>query len=285
MSTKHIILITLVFFSTLTQAQNNSKASKGFYGKRVTIQMGGGIHHNSLIKISSHYERNFWQRERYDQYRKKNGTDQFNYSVYGNIGFVLGNRSSLSFDFNYYFGNLVISDFGSKQYYDYMGNYVGVPGYNGRIKYNTMRIMPRIEINANKSGSQVGLVNILGAGVELTKAKSGTYDVMFHDEYDYTTGNINNQIMSKSLSFIDEFAINVTFMYGLEYRLPITKNIAWNFGGYIHLNLPITGILHDFSSYNYMFGIKNWDDEIKYRLVKNRVQNLFSIRSGLVIML
>lgn len=148
-----------------------------------------------------------------------------------------------------------------------------------------MRIMPRIEINANRSGSQIGLVNVLGVGVELSKAKSGIYDVMNHNEYDYTTGMINKQIMRENLTFSDDFAINITFMYGLEYRLPITKNIAWNFGGYAHINSPLTGIFKDFSTYSYLYGSNNWEEEIRYRLVKNRLQNLFSIRTGLVIML
>jgi hypothetical protein len=244
------------------------------------MQFGGGIHHNSLIKVSSYYERSLRTNHIYDNYRDQISKDQFNYSIYGNLGVVIGKRTTFSVDFNYYYGNMVIKDYGKKSY-EQNGVYYNIPGVDGRISTNTIRIMPRIEIGTKESNAPVGLVNVLGIGVEMSKAKSANYLIV---DSEYSMSSFIPY--EKSLTFVDEFAFNLTLQYGLEYRLPISKNIAWNFGGYAHVNFPISGVFAEENSYVYSSNYnKDWDSEIKYQLVKTRFQNLFSVRTGIVIML
>ncbi|MDR0803164.1 hypothetical protein [Fluviicola sp.] len=282
-----IVLISLLIstYSLSQTGSSNPREKKnsvaGFYGKRFTLQLGGGLHHNSLLKLFSSYERDYRKRDYYDTYRKQVSTDQFNYSLYGTIGYVVGKRTTLSVDFNYYFGNLILSNYGSAGYYDNSGNYISISGVDGRVKYNTFRIMPRIEINSNSNSAQMGLVNILGIGVEMSKAKSGSYKVI--EPY----ANYNGGIYTTDLKFPDKNAFSFTALYGLEYRIPISRNIGWNIGGYAHLNLPLTGIMKELNADSYVgLGYStNWDNEIRYHLVKNRLQNVFSVRTGIVIML
>jgi hypothetical protein len=276
-----LVVSTTAFGQTSSTNTNKKKSTIGFYGKRLVLQFGAGMHHNSILKVASRYERNLRNDSYYENYRNQTNSDQFNYSIYGNIGVVIGKRATFSVDFNYYFGNMVLQDYGAQSYYDEFGNYYSNPGVDGRISYNTIRIMPRIEIGGSGSNAPVGLVNVLGIGVEMSKAKSGKYLMI-----DEQGSNYLSQPYEKNMTFVDEYAFNLSVQYGLEYRLPISKNIAWNFGGYIHLNLPVTGIFNDFSTYNYYSSDNQvWDNEIKYRLVKTRFQNLFSVRTGIVIML
>ena len=92
---------------------NNTKRNKetGFYGKRFVIQLGAGIHHNSLLKWTGKKERFFRNSPYYKEYRSQITSDQFNYSLYGNIGVVLKEQFSLSLDFNYYYGNISAAEF------------------------------------------------------------------------------------------------------------------------------------------------------------------------------
>lgn len=269
-------------------AQTNPETKKknsgvGFYGNRFVLQLGVGLHHNSILKLASSYERNF--KDQYPGLHKSGGTDQFNYSFYGNAGIVLKEHLTLSLDVKYYFGNIVLDNYGYNSYYDpFSGNGNMVPGKTGRVKYNTIGIMPRIEIGSKGSNSPIGLNHVLGFGVELSKAKSGNYDAVINDPYNIYFDSIAK---NSRFDFTTESAISLTVLYGLEYRLPISKNIAWNFGGYAHLNLPVQIVIE--SEFNGYYGTSyyqtNWDAELKLRLSKNRLQNLFSVRTGLVIML
>lgn len=51
MTFKYSLLILLLTYSTGIQAQEREKPYKGFYGKKFTMQLGGGLHHNSLLKL------------------------------------------------------------------------------------------------------------------------------------------------------------------------------------------------------------------------------------------
>lgn len=269
-------------------AQTNPETKKknsgvGFYGNRFVLQLGAGLHHNSILKLASSYERNF--KDRHPELHQSVGTDQFNYSFYGNAGIVLKEHLTLSLDVKYYFGNIVLDNYGYNTNYDqHTGNSNIVLGKTARVKYNTIGIMPRIEIGSKGSNSPIGLNHVLGFGVELSKAKSGNYDAIIDETY----GTYSDSIIKNSrIDFTTESAISLTVLYGVEYRLPISKNIAWNFGGYAHLNLPFQIVIE--SEFNGYYGPSyyetNWDAELKLRLSKNRLQNLFSVRTGLVIML
>lgn len=267
-----------------TSLETKKKSSSvGFYGNRFVLQLGAGLHHNSVLKIASSYERNF--KDQHPKLYKSVGTDQFNYSFYGNAGIVLKEHLTLSLDVKYYFGNIVLDNYGYNTYYDqFSGNSNTVLGKTARVKYNTIGIMPRIEIGSRGSNSPVGLNHILGFGVELSKAKSGNYDAVVNDPYSSYSDSIAK---NSRIDFTTESAVSLTILYGVEYRLPISKNIAWNFGGYVHLNLPVQIVIE--SELNGYYGSSyyetNWDAEMKLRLSKNRFQNLFSLRTGLVIML
>lgn len=275
--------------NSLAQTKNTSDPAKkknqttGFYGKRFVLQLGAGFHHNSVLKLASSYERGF--REKHPELNKSIGTDQFNYSFYANAGVVLKEHLILSVDVKYYSGNIVLDDYGYSEFYDNnTGNYTLTLGRTTRVKYNTIGIMPRIEFGSGGSNSPVGLHNVLGLGIELSKAKSGNYDAIVSNPYDnYPDYTIKNS----KFDFTTESAISLTVLYGLEYRLPISKNIAWNFGGYVHLNLPVQIAIE--SEFNGYYGSSyygtDWDAEMKLRLAKNRFQNIFSLRTGLVIML
>lgn len=268
-------------------AQTNSETRKksssvGFYGNRFVLQLGAGLHHNTILKLASSYERNF--KDQYPELYRSGGTDQFNYSFYGNAGIVLKEHLTLSLDVKYYFGNIVLNSYGYNTYYDQFTGYSNtIPGKTARVKYNTIGIMPRIEIGSKGSNSPIGLNHVLGIGIEMSKAKSGNYDAVINDGYLYSDSIAKNS----RFDFTTESAFNLTVLYGLEYRLPISKNIAWNFGGYVHLNLPVQIVIE--SEFNGYYGFSyyetNWDAELKLRLSTNRFQNMFSLRTGLVIML
>lgn len=287
-----VSLIGTVSFAQTTKSDAAKKKSQliGFYGKRFTLQLGAGAHHNTLLKLISYNESKLRTYAYYSSYRNQIKSDQFNYSFYANLGFTLKERIALSLDFNYYSGNIFLQNLGTKNYYDEWGYYVTTNGgYDARVKYNTYRIMPRIEIASRGSNMPTGLVNILGLGVELSKLKSGNYKAITASdaiEYSlYPTDSIT--ISNQDIRFADEMVVNLTVMYGLEYRLPISKNIAWNFGGYVHLNLPIQTAIDDFigSVDYYPYGGTNYPEEHKNQLSSYRFQNLFSLRTGLVIML
>lgn len=288
------IFIAASFISTVNSFAQTSKTSDaaakkknqttGFYGKRFTLQLGASIHHNTVLKLGSFQERKLRNTAYYSNYRNQIKGDQFNYSLYGSLGLVLKERTALSLDFNYYFGDIFIQNANPKGMYDEFGYYYGtVGGYDARVKYTTLRIMPRIEIGSRGSNMPTGLVNVLGLGVELSKLKSGNYkSITSYESYSYYYNSDSVFISKQNLKFQDEFAINLTVMYGLEYRLPISKNIAWNFGGYAHINIPVQVILSDFfGTYNG----SNYNEVQRVQLSKYRFQNLFSLRTGLVIML
>lgn len=258
----------------------------GFYGKRFMLQLGAGVNHNSVLKLASYQERKLRTQGYYSKYRNQIKGDQFNYSFYGNLGVVLKERFALSFDFNYYMGNIFLQNVGRKQIYDEWGStYYTTPGFDSRVKYNTIRIMPRIEIGSGGSNMPVGLVNVLGFGIELSKLKSGTYkSITGYEDYSYYADSV--AITNQNFRFEDEFSFNLTVMYGLEYRLAISKNIAWNFGGYVHINIPIQEVLSEgILDISYSNGMTDYEEEYKLQLSRYRLQNLFSLRTGLVIML
>lgn len=274
-----------VFGQTKTSSQQQKKKNEavGFYGKRFFLQLGGGIHHNTLLKIASDREKKLRDASYYTQYRNQIKKDQFNYSLYANMGVVLKENFALGIDLNYYYGNIFLQNIGRNEYYDNIGNYIYTPGYDSRVKYNTLRIMPRIEIGSKYSNMPTGLVNVLGIGIELSKLKSGTYkSISGMDNYQQDT----ILIADRKFKFKDEAALNLTLLYGLEYRVPVSKNIAWNFGGYFHLNIPIQELIsEDLLGISYGYGTNNYDEEYKVQMARYRVQNLFSFRTGLVIML
>lgn len=260
---------------------NNTKRNKetGFYGKRFVIQLGAGIHHNSLLKWTSDKERFFRNFPYYKEYRSQITSDQFNYSLYGNIGVVLKEQFSLSLDFNYYYGNIFLAGIGTK----YHGNdstdyYYFTSKYDVRAKYNTIRIMPRLEFATKGSNAPAGLVHILAIGAELSQLQSRNYRVIS------SLSSVSNpsavQITDSYVGLSKKTVVNITAMYGLEYRLPISKSFAWNFGGYAHINFPALFPTYiDESDYNMD------ETEQERQLAKYRFQNLISFRTGLVIML
>lgn len=287
-----VSLISAASFAQTTKSDAAKKKSEsiGFYGKRFTLQLGAGVHHNTLLKLTSYNESKLRTYAYYSNYKNQIKSDQFNYSFYGNMGLTLKERIALSVDFNYYYGDIFLQSLEPQKYYDEWGGYVATfGGYDAKVKYNTFRIMPRIEIASRGSNMPTGLINVLGIGVELSKLKSGNYKAITASEaieYNfYPTDSI--KISSQDIHFKDETVINLTLMYGLEYRLAISKNIAWNFGGYVHVNLPVETALDDFvGSVNYYpYGATNYSEEYKRQLSLYRFQNLFSIRTGLVIML
>ncbi len=286
-----LISFSGVFGQTKTSTPAKKKnAEIGFYGKRFVMQLGAGVHHNSLLKLTSYPERQLRTDYYYAGYKSQVKSDQFNYSFYGNLGVVLKERTTFSVDFNYYFGNIFLKNIGAKNTHDDYWNPIVTPGYDARVKYTTFRIMPRIELSSRGSNAPVGLVHVLGMGVELSKLKSGNYMSISSKDSNY--GIYDSIPMStRNLTMTDETTFNLTVMYGLEYRLPISKNFAWNFGGYVHINFPIQLVIDEdplglVDSYN---GTSYWgtdyEAEQKNQLSKYRFQNLFSLRTGLVIML
>ena len=169
------LFISVNSFSQVKKTELPAKKKNygtGFYGKRFTLQLGAGIHHNTILKVISSQERELRNQAYYNKYRDQISSDQFNYSFYGNLGIVLKERTALSIDFNYYMGNVFLQNVGKKQIYDEWGyTYYSTPGYDSRVKYTTLRIMPRIEIGSAGSNMPTGLVNVLGVGVELSKLK------------------------------------------------------------------------------------------------------------------
>lgn len=253
----------------------------GFYGKRFTFQLGVGGHHNTLLKLTSRSERYFLRGDYYRNYRKQTGTNSFNYSFYANMGIVLKERLTFSLDFQYYFGKIFFNDLGVEFHESSYpgGGYYYTSKYDCLVNYSTIRLMPRIEISSANSNAPTGLTHILGIGVEASQLKSGNYSSI--DAYKGTNYSPDSvQITTDYIKLRTQSTINVTLMYGLEYRIPLSRSFAWNFGGYLHANLPALFPTYiDDSPY-----FTSVDDQHR-QLALHRFQNLFSLRTGLVIML
>lgn len=275
-----VLLLSAFHLRAQSESGNTDKkknALVGFYGNRFMFQFGAGIHHNSLLKLLIQEEKNY--RDWYTELHNSGGSDQVNYSFYGSLGIQLEERVAFSFDFNYYYGNMVIEDYG------YSPSYSGNPaqGKTARIDYKTIRFMPRLEFGSRGSNSPAGLSHIVGIGIELSKGQSKKYDAIISDTTDdyihYTYGSFQE---STAISFTNKPAYNLTLLYGMEYRFPLSRNFALNLGGYFNLNIPLSMLEQlDFSYSSY----DSKDLEFKRDLSINRMWNLFSVRTGLIVML
>lgn len=294
---RQLLVVLALCISGITIGQTKSKTtvrkkdqSAGFYGKRFTLQFGGGIHHNSFLKIASRHEKNY-RNYYHNELKDPKGADQFNYSLYANAGYVLRDRIALSVDFNYYFGNMFIENYEQVEPYDDNSGTAIYPfGKTARINYHTIRIMPRIEIGSPGSNSPTGLTNIIGLGLEMSKGKSGKYNTFLNNEYYpyyyYSDlGEITGtHAPNTQITLPEKAAFNVVLMYGLEYRWSLSKNIAINLGGYVHVNLPVEAWAEDadiFGSIN--VNTEGW--EFRRQLSLYRAQNFFSVRTGIMFML
>lgn len=260
----------------------SGQSETGFYGKRFTVQVGAGAHHNTLLKLASRSERSFLKNDYYRNYRKQTGTNPFNYSFYTTVGIVLKERVTFSLDFQYYFGKIFFSDLGMEYHASQYpgGGYYYTSKYDCLVNYNTIRFMPRIEISSENSNSPTGLTHILGIGVETSQLKSGNYRCI-DSNYGGTTFSPDSiPITTDYIRLGKESAFNITLMYGMEYRIPLSRSFAWNFGGYLHANLPAL-----FPSYIDDSPYFTSDSDQHRKLALHRFQNLFSLRTGLVIML
>ena len=260
----------------------SGQTETGFYGKRFTIQLGAGAHHNTLLKLASRTERSFLKSDYYRNYRKQTGTNPFNYSFYTNMGVILKEHLVLSIDFQYYFGKIFFRDLGI-EYHDSPypgGGYYYTSKYDCLVNYNTVRLMPRIEISSQNSNAPSGLTHILALGIEVSQLKSGNYTCI-DSNYNGTPFSPDSiQINTDYIRLGTENAFNVTLMYGMEYRIPLSKSIAWNLGGYLHANLPVL-----FPSYSDDSPYSTSERDQHRKLALHRFQNLFSLRTGLVVML
>lgn len=294
---KYLLTVLVLSISAMTIGQTKSKttvkntnASAGFYGKRFTLQFGGGMHHNSFLKLASKHEKNY-RNYYYNRLKNSKSADQFNYSLYATAGFVLKDKIVLSADFNYYFGNMFIENYEQiEPYDDNSGTATSLYGKTARINYHTIRIMPRIEISSDGSNSPAGFTNIIGLGLEVSKGKSGKYDTFLNDEYypyyyDNGFGTITGSYAPNTeIRLPKKAAFNIVLMYGLEYRWPLSKSIAINLGGYAHVNLPVEAWANDADIFG-LINVNTEDWEFRRQLSLYRAQNLFSIRTGIMFML
>lgn len=280
---RSICLVFCLFLASVVSGQTgrSKNPEAGFYGKRFTFQLGAGGHHNTLLKLAGKSERYFRKNDYYDTYRSKIRNDAFNYSLYANLGVVLRENLSFSVDVQYYYGTIFFRDLGTLMHdAAYGGGYYFTGEFDSRVRYNTVRFMPRLEFASAGSNMPAGLVHIIGIGVELSRLKSGNYTCIDAYSYGRSLPPDSVHIADHFLQLGTETAVNITWMYGLEYRLPLSKNLAWNFGGYLHVNLPaLFPSFIDETDYYYD------STEQKRQLALYRFQNIFSVRTGLVIML
>lgn len=275
-------LTTTLSGQTLPESHSKKNKEIGFYGKRFSLQLGAGTHHNTLLKLAGKPERSIRERSYYDKYRSQTTNDLFNYSVYANIGATLRERIALSLDFHYYFGDIFFRNLGTLMHYNqppYTGYYF-TSKYDCRVKYNTMRFMPRVELFTKHSNAPSGLAHILGFGIELSQLKSGNYRAITAYSIGHSMDPDSIRISKDQITLSSKIMFNVSVLYGLEYRLPISKSLAWNFGAYAHINFPVIGITFIDQSQYHTEAI-----EQERQLARYRFQNLFSVRTGLVVML
>lgn len=268
--------------SSLSFGQSHSDPKIGFYGKRVFMQFGVGFHHNTLLKIASSRERVFRKNDYYDNYRKQITKDWFNYSIYGTLGIVLKENRCFSLDFQYYSGDIFYQNYGSVMHDNVYPNtgYYFTSKYDVRVKYNTIRFMPRIEFGSRGSNTPVGLNHVIGIGVEASYLKSGNYRAITSRSSSPSKDPDSAQVTNDHIYLSDRFVFNVTLLYGMEYRLPLSRSIAWNFGAYLHANIPAL-----FPSYIPDKNNVGIDETGEMRqLARYRFQNLFSLRTGIVLL-
>lgn len=250
----------------LSLATHSMAQKPGFYGNRLTFQLGFGGNHNSIRYLFDSDERTLRQANySYDEkpYVRSN---QFNYLFYGNIGYTIWNRAALSLDFQYYFGKIFIRnlDLGYNN-----SPYVNL--VDTQLSYRSFRVMPRLEIAAAGANAPIGLFHIFGLGIEVTQMA----------DKDYWVFNVNDNGTAPFQATISKPTNNITLtlMYGLEYRYPLTKNIGLSVGSYVHTNNTF-GILFEDISGNYGYYNSN-SGNIKDKLRNARMYNLFSARAGI----
>lgn len=237
----------------------------GFYGKRFQITIGTGGNVNVFKRLVNKSERTFRESEKYAPLREKSSGGIFNYSFHAAIGYAVGKRVTLSLDLNYMNSNaLSLYSYSKYAYY----------AYAMRFKFQSYRLMPRIEISSKNSNSPIGFTHILGLGFEINLATSGNYPA-----YYYPINNNTSYIFTdKKIEFSNKPQSTVTMLYGIEYRIPIAKWVAINLGGYFHLNL-------DPNIFSRNKEYENFYEKTDRLMSKSRFQNLFSCRAGLMFMI
>ena len=268
--------VCLLFFVSLvyqvsSQITPEKDELTGFYGKRFQFSLGTGGNVNLFSYLVNKSERSFRKTDNYTELYKKSSKGLFNYSFHATLGYQITERLGLSVDFNYLHGNAL----------SFRNSNAKSPStYDVRFEYESFRFMPRLEISSRNSNSPSGLTYILGLGIEFNRGISKTYAM---NKYKPTFTNYGYYTYTKSFEYAHLYfnkkpQIGIGGLFGVEYRIPIAKWAAINLGAYTHLTLAPHLI---FSSIEY-----EGDDEKRTRLMaKSRFQNLFSLRTGLVILL
>lgn len=265
-------LHSLVFLVALCIPSINHAQKPGFYGKKITFQLGIGGHHNTILKLAGIDERNFKNINspfNKSPYIKSN---QFNYSFYGNIGITAWKRAALSLDAQLYFGKKIANI----AYYaeDQFGNQYSFNGY-GQFSYRSLQITPRLEIFTAGANGPVGLTHILAIGVEIITMKENDFYLIPDNN-----GGISSpqQLAYPNINKVKPVLIVPT--YGLEYRHPLTKSLYLNFGAYAHIHIPIISENSSLLDSGPFFSTYNGSPSTK--AAGSRITNLFSARFGLI---
>ncbi|AEA44866.1 hypothetical protein [Fluviicola taffensis] len=253
-----LLLFLLAVFSIHSQ-------DLSFYNKRFQLTLGAGGNFNLVSYLSDGNERSFRSYHRGTEFYKKSSKGLFNYSFHATVGYSLTKKLGLSIDFNYLHGSAL-----SLRAY----NVKYTQSYDVRFEYRSYRIMPRVEFSAkNNSNAPVGLTYIVGLGIEFTVGISKNYPSNY-----YTYNTYEKVFKYQKISFSRSPKLAMTSLLGAEYRIPITRWMAINLGGYFHLNLNPSLIIFN-SEYS------SPDDRNERKILQSRLSNLFSCRAGVMFMI
>lgn len=244
-----IILFSLILCSLAIPSLGQKP---GFYGKRLILQLGGTGHYNLLRNVfndNEQYLKNFSS----SAIIKSN---KFSGGLYGYMGYQITDQIAFGIDVQKYYSNKSVQSWNFTQINNQYYNYV-------QLNYEVLRIMPRLEIATSGALAPIGLVHVLGVGMEIVNPDEK--EVVFFDN------GASPRTIKSSIEKIDNTKV-ITFLYGLESRVPLSKNLGFVFGGYAHLNTNL-GIAQGKKS------------QITQEIGKSRAANLFSMRFGLQIAL
>lgn len=235
------------------------------YGKRFQLTFGAGGNINAFSRLVNGHERRFRKSDKYSELRQKTPNGLFNYSFHATVGYSMKERSVLSLDLNYLNSNALML-------YSY-SKYANA--YEFRFNFQSFRFMPRIEINTINSTSSSGFIHIIGVGVEFNLATSKNYHYHFYPIQNNSTVKV---LKYEKVHFSMIPQITISLLYGTEYRIPLSAWAALNFGGYFNFNFAP----------DFMFNSREYEDfsmKTDRLMSKSRFQNLFNLRTGLIIML
>lgn len=251
----------LIILFSLGNLNAQQKESNGYFDNKFYVDVVSLINYPLFYNIKTN-EFNFSEHDKLN----------FGYRLGG--GFNLGRKVSFAIEFGNDFGSImnvrdkIITTY-KDGYYSYELEYY--KSYD-RIDINSFSFLPKIEFSSKNGISPIGITHQVGIGLTNTKIET---DKMYTYHINYNSYYPSPFIQSGSTKFIDDHKAKViTFLYCLNMRSSITKNIFINYGFRYTFNYsPLRFLLNIDGTSDY--------DSIDQRIYKYKNLNLITFNLGL----